>query len=101
MIDSVQIVLFLVIIVLTILLVVLGVQVYFILKEVRRTIEKTNKVLDDTGVITESISKPVSSLSTLSMGIKAGSILSVAKIVKNLLSKDDESSDKKKEHSKE
>ncbi len=97
MIDTVQLVLFVVIVTLTVLLVVLGIQVFFILKEVRRTIQKTNSVLEDTRIITESISKPVSSLSSLSLGVKASSIVSLAKIVKNLLAKDEDSSEKKKE----
>ena len=78
--DPAQTALFLVIVVLAILLVVLGVQVFFILKELKQTITKANKVLDDTGVITESVSKPVSSLSTLVMGIKTGA--TVAKLLK-------------------
>ena len=78
MIDPAQTVLFLVIIILTILLVVLGIQVFFILRELRKTIDKANKVLDDTGVITESVSKPISSLSTLAMGLKTGA--TIAKI---------------------
>ena len=77
------------------MLVVLGVQVYYILKEVRRTIEKTNKVLDDTGTITESISKPVASFSSVTMGLKASSLLTVAKVVKNLISHDDDSKEKR------
>ncbi len=79
MIDPAQTVLFLVIIILTILLVVLGIQVFFILRELRKTIDKANKVLDDTGVITESVSKPISSLSTLAMGLKTGA--TIAKIL--------------------
>lgn len=75
MIDPAQTALFLVIIVLTILLVVLGVQVYFILRELRKTIDKANKILDDTGVITESVSGPISSLSSLTMGLKTGATL--------------------------
>ena len=70
--DPAQTALFLVVIVLTILLVVLGIQVFFILRELRKTIDKANKVLDDTGTITESVSKPISSLSSLAMGLKAG-----------------------------
>ncbi len=79
MIDPAQTVLFLVIIILTVLLVVLGIQVFSILRELRKTIDKTNKVLDDTGVITESVSKPLSSLSTLAMGLKTGA--TIAKIL--------------------
>lgn len=73
--DPAQTALFLVIIVLTILLLVLGIQVFFILRELRKTIDKANKVLDDTGVITESVSKPISSFSSLAMGLKTGAKL--------------------------
>lgn len=76
--DPAQLALFLVIIVLTILLVVLGIQVYFILRGLRITIEKANKVLETAGNITESVSKPISSLSTLAMGLKTGA--TIAKI---------------------
>lgn len=71
-IDTAQAVLLFVLIVLTILLVVLGIQVFFILKEFRQTVSKANKVLDDTSAITESVSAPLSSLSTITSGIKAG-----------------------------
>jgi hypothetical protein len=72
MIDPAQIALFLVIIVLSVLLLILGVQVFFILRELRQTVAKANKVLDDTGLITESVSGPISTLSTLAMGLKTG-----------------------------
>lgn len=72
MVDPAQAALFLVIAVLTVLLVVLGIQVFFILTELRKTITKANKVLDDTGQITESVSRPLSSLSSVAMGIKTG-----------------------------
>ena len=62
----------------TVLLVVLGIQVFFILRELRKTIDKANKVLDDTSVITESVSKPIASFSTLAMGLKTGA--TIAKI---------------------
>ena len=75
MIDPAQTALFLVIIVLTILLLVLGIQVFFILRELRKTVDKANKVLDDTGVITESVSGPISSLSSLASGVKAGAAI--------------------------
>lgn len=69
--QIVQFVLVVVIVVLAILLVVLGIQVYFILKEFRKTVQKTNKVLDDTEIITDSIAEPVSSLSSIGTSIKA------------------------------
>lgn len=80
MLDPAQILLFIVIIVLTILLVVLGIQVFFILRDLRHTISKANRVLDNTGEITENVSTPLSSFSSLLMGLKAGGAL--ANIIK-------------------
>ncbi len=93
MIDPAQTALFLVIIVLTILLLVLGIQIFFILRELRKTVDKANKVLDDTGVITESVSTPIANLSTLATGIKTGA--AIARILnKNKLSGRDEKTKK-------
>ena len=78
MIDTAQGILLFVVVVLTILLVVLGVQVFFILREFRKTVNKANKVLDDTSSITGSVSGPLSSISSfsyLSTGMKIGSAL--------------------------
>ena len=72
MVDPAQTALFLVIVVLTVLLMVLGIQVFFILREFRKTVLKANKVLDKTNLITESVSGPVSSLSSLISGLKTG-----------------------------
>jgi hypothetical protein len=82
MFDPAQILLFIVIIILTTLLVILGIQVFFILKELRKTIHKANRVLDNTEEITESVSAPISSLSSVLMGIKAGG--AVASIIKKI-----------------
>lgn len=94
MIDTAQGILLFVVVVLTILLVVLGVQVFFILKEFRKTVRKANKVLDDTSVITESVSAPMSSFSNLSAGLKLGAsvirILKGKKILKKLAEEIDE-----------
>ena len=73
--DPAQTALFLVISVLTLLLIVLGIQVFFILRELRQTIAKTNKVLDDASEITESVSTPLSSVSGILMGLKTGASL--------------------------
>lgn len=62
--DPTQILLIIVVTTLTILLTVVGIQVFFILKEVRKLVEKTNKILDDAGTISESVAKPISSLSS-------------------------------------
>ncbi|HUD44947.1 MAG TPA: hypothetical protein VMR41_05360 [Patescibacteria group bacterium] len=88
MIDSVQFVLLFVIVVLTILLVVLGVQVFFILREIKSTLFKANKVLDTAGTITEAVSGPLSNLGSFGTIIGSGSLLTVAKIIKAFLRKD-------------
>lgn len=69
MVDSTQILLIIVVVVLTILLSVIGIQVFFILREVQRSIQKMNKMLDDAGTISESIAKPITSLSNSITGV--------------------------------
>lgn len=75
MIDTAQAVLLFVIIILTTLLLILGIQVFFILRELKQTVSKANKVLDDTGLITESVSGPISSISSLASGVKTGAAI--------------------------
>ena len=74
MIDSTQLILLFVIVVLTVLLLILGIQVFFILRELRKSIFKMNKVLDDASSITESVSEPISSLSSIVSGVKTGAM---------------------------
>jgi hypothetical protein len=88
MVDPVQLILLIVIIVLTVLLVVLGIQVFFIFKELRQTIGKANKVLDNADAITENIEAPLSALSSLALGVKASSFVAVIKFVHSLLGRD-------------
>ena len=87
MVDPVQMVLLLVILVLTILLVILGVQVFYILRELRDTVSKTNKILDTAESITENIDKPLSALSSLAIGVQGSSLLTIAKFVGTLIGK--------------
>lgn len=68
--DSTQLLLLIVIIVLTVFLVVIGVQVFFILKELRITLGKVNKVLTDAGEITEKVKEPATLLTGLTHGIR-------------------------------
>lgn len=92
--DIAQIALFLIIIVLTVLLLVLGVQVFVILREFRKTVLKANKVLDNTNIIAESVSSPLSSLSGFASSIKAG--VSFVSLLKKIISKDEDSGKKNK-----
>ena len=60
MIDFAQFILGSVIVVLTVLMTVIGVQVFFILREFRRTIQKANKILASVkhdNLITENVEK--------------------------------------------
>ena len=75
MVDATQFLLVFVIVVITVMLSVISVQVFFILREFRNTLTKVNKVLGDAGVVSESVSRPVSLLSSMLMGIKGGSSL--------------------------
>lgn len=93
-IDVTQVVLLLVLTILTLLLVVLGIQVYFILKEFRKTVVKANRVLDDTESITKNVSIPLASLSNLSTTIQASSVFAVLKFVKSIMAKEKEGAKK-------
>lgn len=64
MLDTIQIVLIIVISVLTVLLTLIGIQIYYILKELRKSADKLNNILDDAKVITGSTAKGISNLST-------------------------------------
>lgn len=69
--DSTQILLYSVVTILTVLLVVLGVQVFFIIKEVKRTLDKINKILDDANLISGSVARPIVGFSNFLEGIKS------------------------------
>lgn len=70
--DPVQITIIAVSLILTALIVVLGVQVWYILKEMRISIQKMNKMLDDGGKVTGAVSEGVSGIGGLLNGIKSG-----------------------------
>ena len=75
MIDPVQAVLLFVIVLLTVLLMILGVQVFFILKNFRKTVDHLNNVLQNTESITESVSQPASLVSDFITNTKSLSII--------------------------
>lgn len=70
--DPVQLVIIIISLSLTILIVILGVQVFFILKEIRRSMQKMNKIFDDFGKVTGSVGEGAQHLSGLVSGIKSG-----------------------------
>jgi hypothetical protein len=66
----------------------LGTQIFFILSEARKAVSKTNVILDKADCITESVKTPLAAISSLSLGIKTSSLITVAKIVRNILGHD-------------
>ncbi len=70
--DPVQLTIIGVSIALTIILIIIGIQVALILKEVRQSVIKTNKMLDDAGKVTETVSTGVTRMSGIVNGIKTG-----------------------------
>ena len=72
MVDLNQTLLVIVITVLTVLLTFIGVQIIYILREIRKSLEKVNKMLDDAGMITESIAHPIAGLGGMIDGLRSG-----------------------------
>ncbi len=70
--DTTQVILIIIVTVLTILLSVIGIQIAFILAELKKTVEKVNKMLDDGGTVTGGIAKGVTNMGGLLDGIKTG-----------------------------
>ena len=64
MISPTQILLIVVVSALSIVLVIIGIQVFYLFREFRRSIEKVNKILDDAGTVSAAITKPIASLSS-------------------------------------
>lgn len=70
--DPIQLLIIVVIIILTILLVVLGIQMWFILKEIRIAFQKMNAMLTDMQKVTGTVGEGVSNLGGIVTGLKAG-----------------------------
>ncbi len=80
MLEAIQILLIIVITVLTIVLTIIGIQFFFILKEMRKSLQKANKMLDDGVSVSGVFAKSVTGFSGLLSGVKTG--LSVINIFK-------------------
>jgi len=78
-----EILLILIIFLLTFNLLFVGVYIVLVLKDVRISLAKLNKVLDEAHEVTSSIKKPVKDLSGLAEGISAG--IKAIPIVSSLL----------------
>lgn len=73
--ETTQLLLILTVSSLTIMLLIVGSQVALILREFRESVKKMNKILDDAGVVSESVAKPIAGLSGFLTGIKSGADL--------------------------
>ncbi len=91
--EITQILLIIVVLALTSIMSIIGIEVFFIFKEIRQSMKKFNKMLDNMGLITESIAKPIAGFSGFITGLKSG-----ADAIK-LLTKDNRKREKKEKTS--
>jgi predicted PurR-regulated permease PerM len=70
--DSLNVLLIVVISVLTVLLVIVGIQVIFILKEIRQTLRRVNQTLDSVDHVVQGIKNPFAEFGGVIKGIKSG-----------------------------
>lgn len=70
--DFLQIALIFLILLLSIFLAITGFQVFFILKDLKKALDRFNKVLKSGENIAEDIEKPIEATSSLMMGLAEG-----------------------------
>lgn len=77
--DLTQIILSSAVFVLTTILALVGIQVFLIFKEIRQSIRKVNKILDDTGLVSESVARQLNNVSGLVSGVQG--LIGLAKML--------------------
>lgn len=70
--DPTQLTIIVISFALAILLIILGIQVWYILKEIRLSLQKMNKMLDDAGKVSGTISEGIVGMSGFVNGLKTG-----------------------------
>ena len=80
--DVTQITLLSVIVVLTIFLVVIGFQVFFLIRDLRRTLSRTNRLLDDADGLVASVKKPIEGAGNIFTAMTAG--VGIAHLLKRI-----------------
>ena len=70
--DTTQLTIILISVALAVLIIVLGIQMWFILKEVRGSIHKVNKMLDDAGKVSGAVSEGIVGMTGFMNGLKTG-----------------------------
>lgn len=70
--DATQLTIIIISFALAILFIILGIQIWFILAEVRVSMKKMNKMLDDAGKVSGAVSAGVIGMSGFVNGLKTG-----------------------------
>lgn len=68
--EPIQIIISISLLAVTVIIVISGIYFVQLLKELKNTINTTNSILDDAKSITNSVSRPISSISEFIMGFK-------------------------------
>lgn len=58
--------------IIAVLFIVVATEVIFLLRDLKTTVLKVNKILDDSGQMSESIKEPIVGLSKFLVGLKSG-----------------------------
>lgn len=70
--DTTQIVLLAVVIILAVFLVALGFQAFFVLRDLRKTLVRMNKLADDADNLVDQVRKPIASAGSFVTALVAG-----------------------------
>ena len=70
--ETTQVLLIVIVSVLAIILAAIGIQFFIILKDLSRSIEKVNKMLDDGNLVSNTVARSVTGISGVVSGVKAG-----------------------------
>lgn len=85
--DITQAVILSVIVVLAIFLVVIGIQVFFTLKDLRKSLKKANMLMDDADKIVSQIKKPIETAGNMLTALTAGA--GIAHFIKKITGESD------------
>lgn len=85
--DITQAVILSVIVVLAIFLVVIGIQIFFTLKDLRKSLKKANQLMEDADNIVSQIKKPVETAGNMLTALTAGA--GIAHFIKKITGESD------------
>lgn len=78
--DTTQIILLSIVVILAVFLVAVGFQAFFALKDLRKTLFRMNRLLDDTDYLVDQVRRPIESASSFMTALTAGT--SIANFLK-------------------